>query len=406
MMPDDVPPAWPSASGALAALTAAALAIPLAAAAQGAEGGAAQPLQWDYRLSGYREGRLDKRRLAAGSAERYHVDSHLVRAAVAAGPDTDLSAELAVETMGGASPWFVTPGPGGKPMQVMSGASISERRQAVKLVATHRAGDLAAVVTASHSRERDFRSAGLGVEGRWSFNEQLDTLSAGLAHTGNRLDPTEGGSARFPARIERATNRAWTVSLGYARVLDARTQVQAGLSYSRLAGYLSDPYKLAYVGGMLLPDQRPDGRRELVWQTRLRHHVPSLGASLHLDYRWFSNDWKVRAHTVEAAWHQPLPQGWQLAPRLRWYSQSQAYFYAPYYQGARSDHLHSSDYRLSPYGALSLSVEAERPLGDWTLRLRGEAYRSGKAWALRSVGEASPGLVDFHVWSAALSRSF
>ncbi|MEF7615102.1 DUF3570 domain-containing protein [Aquincola sp. MAHUQ-54] len=389
--------------GVLAALTAAALAIPAPAGAGEAPGA---PLQLDYRFSAYREGRLGAGRLAAGSGERYHVDSHLLRAAKTLDGTTELAAELAIETMGGASPWFVTPGADGRPLQVMSGASISERRQAVKLGGTHRLGEASIGVTASYSHERDYRSAGIGVEGSWSFNQQLDTLSAGLAYTDNRLSPTEGGSARFPGRIERASSHEFTGVIGYARVLDAHTQVQASLSYSRLGGHLSDPYKLAYVGGALLADQRPDGRQELAWLTRLRRHVPAWGATLHLDYRYFSNDWRVRSHTVDAAWYQPLPQGWQVVPRMRWYSQSQAFFYAPYYQGARADHFSSSDYRLSPYGALSLSLEASRQIDDWTVRLRYETYRSGRRFALRRVDMEHPGLVDFQVLSIAVGKPF
>jgi hypothetical protein len=383
------------------------MAIPAACPpAQAEEASDTTPIQADYRYSAYREGSLPADKISNADGDRYHVDSHQFRLATTRDGTTDLAADLVIETMGGASPWFITPGANGKAVQVLSGASIRDRRQALTLNGTRRFGDGSAGLDVSYSHERDYRSAGLGLSGSYDLDHQLDTLSAGLSITGNTLAPTDGRSTRFPDRISHAHNHEFSVFAGIARVINTNTQIETSLNYTQLDGYLSDPYKLTYVGGALLPDQRPDGRRELAWLTRLRYFVPVTGAAVHLDYRYFSNDWKIKAHTVEAAWYQPLPRGWQVVPRARWYSQSQAYFYAPYYQTGRSDYFASSDYRLSPYGALSLSVEASKKIQSWTLSARYENYRSGARYSLRSVDVENPGLVDFQVFSIALNKAF
>ena len=57
-----------------------------------------------------------------------------------------------------------------------------------------------------------------------------------------------------------------------------------------------------------------------------------------------------------------LWSSFRLIPSLRYYTQSQADFYAPYYISERSDGYYSSDYRLSPYGALAWRVKARDAL--------------------------------------------
>lgn len=385
-------------SKALAALTASALAIP------GIRPACAQTgTQLDYRYSAYREGDIAADKTSALDRERYQVDSHQFRAATVLGGNTDLAANIDVETMSGASPWFITPGADGRPVQVMSGASIHDFRQAIQLSAKRYRGELSATLLGGYSNERDYRSANGGLEASWSFDRRLNTLSGGASYTRNVLDPVEGRSTRFPDRIAHANNDQITGFLAYARVLGVDTQIQTSVSYSRLSGYLSDPYKLAYVAGNVIPDERPDGRRELVSLTRLRQYLKPLDAAVHLDYRYFWNDWKIRAHTVDFAWYQELPAKFQLVPGVRWYSQSQAYFYAPYYNVLRGDNFNSSDYRLSPYGALSYSVELNKALGAWKLRLRYENYRSGASYSTRHVDFENPGLVKFQVFSLGVS---
>lgn len=391
-------------SNALLALTASALAIP--GMVRRASAQTSEATQLDYRYSAYREGDISASKTGGKASERYSVDSHQFRAATVLRGTTELSADVAVETMSGASPWFITPGADGRPVQVMSGATIRDLREGFELRAKQHFGDLAAGLQTGYSNERDYRSANGGVEASWSFDQQLNTVTGGIGYTDNTLEPFEGRSTRFPDRIAHANSREVVGFLGYSRLLGRDTQVQTSISYTRLAGFLSDPYKRAYAGGNLLPDSRPNQRRDIAWAARFRQYVPPLDAALHLDYRYFWNDWSIKAHTVSLAWYQTMPGDWQLVPGVRWYSQSQAFFYAPFYDSARADDLSSSDYRLSPYGAISFSVDANKELWSWKLSLRYENYRSGSGLALRSVAVENPGLVDFQVFSVALAKTF
>jgi hypothetical protein len=182
--------------------------------------------------------------------------------------------------------------------------------------------------------------------------------------------------------------------------------METRLDYTIENGYLSDPYKQAYVAGSLLPDSRPGDRRAWAWTTRLLQSVAPLHGAVHLDYRYYGDQWNINSHTVDLAWYQELPDRWGVVPRVRWYSQSQAGWYAPYYSATRVDRLYSSDYRLSPYGALSTSVSAYKKLAGWDFSLRYENYRSGAGYSVRSVELENPGLVNFQVFSVAVDKVF
>jgi len=95
-------------------------------------------------------------------------------------------------------------------------------------------------------------------------------------------------------------------------------------------------------------------------------------------------------------------------PALRIYSQSAADFYAPYYTasniiGARPAQLEvSSDYRLSPYGALALSVELVKQIAGWRFNLLAEQYRADEVFALSSNAFPNPALLEYRRLSVGM----
>jgi hypothetical protein len=363
----------------------------------------------DYRFSFYREGGIPGSKTASGvGSPRYDVDSHQFRAAMKLNAVTDFTADATVETMSGASPWFILPGTTGKPLQVMSGASIHDFRQALQLQGTRRLGEVTGSLLAGYSHERDYQATNAAIEGGWDFNGKLITLSGGAGYTYDQINPTGGGSARFPTRMATANAAEVNGYLGLTQVLTAETVVQSSVSFEVQHSFLSDPYKEAWIASAsnTVNDTRPDIRHRLSWTTRLRQNIPTLDAAVHVDYRYYKDDWQVTAHTVELGWYQSLPAAWALVPRLRWYSQSQASFYAPYYNAPQEDGLYSSDYRLSPFGAVSASMGAYKQPGSWNFSLRCDYYRASGAYSLHRVEVENPALVSYRVISAGIAKTF
>ncbi|HUP91991.1 MAG TPA: DUF3570 domain-containing protein [Solimonas sp.] len=384
-------------SAALAALSQAALTLPAFAAPE---------VQTDYLYSNYHEQDIPAGQSARGRDEtRYDIQSHLFRV-IAPFDEQSLGLNLTYESMSGASPWFVTPATDGRPVQVMSGPSIEEKRIDAQATWSMPLGVTLTGFTLGYSTEDDYRALNGGLEVQLDNEDRTLTWTGGLGYSADQLRPTVGPSS--PNVIREADKDTLTAYGGAALVLDPATVVQASVGYARNDGYLSDPYKLAWIESQsnTVPDRRPDGRQAWTVSAKLRHHLAAPNAALHLDYRYYHDDWDVDAHTMDLAWHQVLAGSWRVTPALRWYSQSRAFFYAPYYGSMPADGYVSSDYRLSPYGAVSARLDVVKSLQRWALGAGAEYYVADADYALKSVNLESPGLVEYLSLQLRLSYRF
>jgi len=232
------------------------------------------------------------------------------------------------------------------------------------------------------------------------FNDKLTTVSAGYGMTNNQITRGTGHTGAghdhdeppaYPALNEESTSHNFNASL--SQVLDKNTVYQFSTSFTHQAGYLSNPYKSVYIRGEVTAEEyyqmnltradgqpfdwrsitnlemvstelfrevRPDQRNMWSFSNRINHHIPALDASVHFDYRFYTDDWNINSHTFELKWYQNLPGGWTITPGIRYYSQSQAEFFAPYFLAPRADGHYSSDFRLSAFGDLSGGVTVSK----------------------------------------------
>ena len=396
-------------SAVLHALTSSALALPgLALRASAAS--APTEVRTQYSFSRYAEDKLKSGKVDVGNERsRYDIDIHQFRFETGLTDRLDIGVDLAHEAMSGATPWYVTPGPnGGDPVQVMTQATIEERRTDALLASNLYLDRGKATLGAGVSLENDYLAINGSLGGERQLNEKNTTLSGGIGASVDRITPSD--TNLFPERPKEEDKQSYDVFIGLGQVLGRNTNIQSSLKYQHATGFLSDPYKRAFVAGIPETDERPDQRNQLSWLTRYRHHVTALDGSLHFDYKLYLDDWRMNSHTFELAWYQTLFDRIRLVPSLRYYSQSQADFYAPYYIGPRRDGLRSSDYRLSPFGAYSWKLKAETRFQTWRFvwdaSVAWERYTSDGDLALQSVDVENPGLVSFNLFSVGLTARF
>jgi hypothetical protein len=290
----------------------------------------------------------------------------------------------------------------------MTGATIDDARTDVLASTNYYLTNGKVGGSAGVSIENDYLAFNGGLSGERHLREKTTTVSGGAGFSIDRITPEDADI--FTERPDEEDKQSINFNAGLSQILGQSTQVQSSLTYQYGRGFLSDPYKRATVAGTPLADRRPDERHQLAWLTRFRQRIDGLSGSLHADYNFYFDDWGVNAHTIEAAWHQSLFDLIRIIPSVRYYSQSQADFYAPFYITARSDGLRSSDYRLSPYGALSYRVKAETRFQtwdfDWIISFGYERYTSSGKLALGSVETENPGLVSFNLFSVGLEGRF
>lgn len=396
-------------SSALSALMVGALALPGMAPRAAAD----TPEGWipgEYRFSLYQEHDLPEAKVAPeGETSRMQVQAHQFSAQMPLLDRFQIGLDVAYETMSGASPWYVVPGDDpDEPVQVMTGATIEDQRidalaQTSFFMDHGRAGFSAGV-----SVENDYLAFNGGIDGETHFNDGNTSLMMGGGFSIDQLEPTDADE--YVYRPEKEEKQSYSLSAGLAQVLSRNITMQSTLNYQHSRGFLSDPYKRVVVASEPVGDSRPDSRNQLSWLTRYRQHIGEIGATLHLDYRFFIDDWRITSHTAEIAWYQTIWKTIKLVPAFRYYSQSQAEFYGPYFTSMPDSGHASSDYRLSPFGAMSFRVRAEAGFETWHIQWRTaftwERYLSSADYALGKVQVANPGLVDFDLFTVALRGRF
>ena len=354
----------------------------------------------EYRFTHYNEDPLPQSKLAAGDPRRYRIKSHQLRWLKNLDNRFSLTVDYLHETMSGSSPWYVIPNPAG-PLQVMSGATIREKRDQIDLGLSIRHAAVQHNIAVGYSTEDDYEAKFAAYSGEYESDDKLRSWNWGLSISDDEIEPTD--ALEF-GRVVFAERDSVSISAGITQVINKNAVVQTGLALTRQTGYLSDPYKLVFVAGFVEPDSRPDEREMLAWTTKFRHYIEATRGAVRVDYRFFTDDWKVDSHTLRVGWHQPFAEHWSIEPSVRYYTQTAPDFYGPFFFDRPDNGLWTSDYRLATYGALSYRLDAKYDAGRWLVSAGAEYYQSSESLALSGRPRGAPGLVDF--WRLTLGIKF
>jgi len=314
--------------------------------------------------------------------------------------DWSVEASTVLDSVSGASPAWHTQG-------TETGASqMSDERRAYDVKVTRYFARSAWSASLANSTEHDYQSNALGLDARWSSEDNNRTWTVGYGLSTDRI-----GHHTDPLDKQKRTQE---FMVGITQVLTPGDIVQFNLTRSDGQGYYDDPYK----SGRL--DQRPDQRSAWIGLARWNHYVEPADAALRTSYRYYSDTFGVQSHTMGVEWAQPMGR-LTLTPGVRYYSQSAASFYidpqfdaqGQYDLGAvmdvffNGDPYHSTDQRLAAFGALTWSLKAAYSITENTVAdVKFESY-SQKA-ALHLGGAGSPGLDDFRAtfWQVGLTYRF
>ncbi len=279
----------------------------------------------------------------------------------------ELAASTTIDLVSGASPILVANNTG-KPVQIFTGASITDRRKAGDASLTHKFGALnenTVGVSFATSNEKDYDSNAYGLNTTFDFNERNTTLALGVGSRNDRVMSVTDAKLNAPRDA-----KEWLV--GFTQLIDRRTLIQSNLTVTRLTGYLNDPYKLTFSlyrdglspGSVFSADLRPNQRDIFTWLTRGKRALPGMGAIVSAEYRYYRDDWGIRAHTFSGTWLQNVNGRWQVEAGLRFYSQSQADFYRAEITQRPAPRYTSSDQRLAAFGAWEPSLKVIVKLSD------------------------------------------
>lgn len=393
------------AQNALLALTSTAITLPGAQVLAEETGKSVEPRVIGVRFTNYQEANIDaNKRNDPDLAERYDIAVTQVSLNWPLSDKWALNIDFIQDVMSGGSPWYVKPKgqidldtgevTDETPVQVMTSPTLEDTRQDFSFKTTyfHDMGSLGARLGVSE--EDDYTSVYGGVDFSFDFNEKQTTVSSGFSFAADRLSPTP--EVTPSNRIKRENKGTFSMFAGVSQVINRVSVLQAAMSITQHNGYLSDPYKQVWVRGIPQVENRPTNKTQFVITAGYRYFFPDKNAAIHTNVRLYEDSWNMKSETFEVKWVQSLANNWQIIPSFRYYTQSQADFYAPYYLDVLEDDQNaSSDYRLSPFGSISVGAQVIKKIGRWNFTGLVENYSSDKSLGIGSVQVGNPGLVDY-----------
>ena len=382
-----------SASRSIIALSSTALALPGIALAD------APPTQStiSYKLSNYQEDDLSRAEAPFGELERYDIDVHQFQLVSPLGRNMSLHVDANYESLSGASPWFTSLGLDGEPIVNLSGPSgISDRRTELSAGSRYYLQNGSFAANIGYSQENDYHSVYFGLNAEKHYNNDLTTVSAGLSYSSDEIFPTD---AALFNRVIDEDKQSTSVFVSVSQIINQVSSFQSAFSLTEQSGFLSDPYKLR--------DVRPDDKTQIAWSNSYRRFFVSADAALHVNYRYYHDDFGISSHTSDLSWHQNLGRTFQLVPQLRYYSQSAADFFTNVddFLNPTSEYQ-SSDYRLSAFGAVSGGFSVIADMGSWKATLTAERYLANDKYSAFDVSQPSAALVKYNRVSLGVDFQF
>lgn len=240
------------------------------------------------------------------------------------------------------------------------------------------------------SKEYDYLSLGTSASFAKNLNDNNTTVTTGISLASDTVDPVGGSPVPFalvqpqgelPIR-QSGTQDKTLVDLiaGVTQVIDENSLFQVNYSLSVADGYLTDPYKLVSlvdpISGApvfantqepnfpsVLFESRPDSRTKHSIFGQYKRFMPSSGDVLDTSYRFLVDDWGINSHTIDLKYRKLLSNRKFLQPHLRWYEQSAADFYTPFFvagdepQRGDTNRFATADYRIGKFTGYTLGLE-------------------------------------------------
>lgn len=249
-------------------------------------------------------------------------------------------------------------------MDMVSSASIDvittaspykEERKQVGAGVTYLRGKVTYAAEFSNSRENDYRANTASLSVSQDLFGDLTTVRLGFSRGWD--DVRQRGAPDFAAQVDR---RSYAVDVSQ---IITRNLI-AGASWETVTeeGFLNNPYRqVRYLdGGSALGysferERYPHTRTGNAVAIRAKYYLP-YRAALGGDYRFYTDTWGIRAHTIELNYAHPWRTRWVFDARLRYYTQSDADFFQDLFPRSNFANFVARDKELASFTSLGAGI--------------------------------------------------
>ena len=203
----------------------------------------------------------------------------------------------------------------------------------------------------TNSTERDYISNTTHFSLSQDMFGDLTTVSLGFTDSRDKVGENNGKSfAPVIQWLGHATSRSYEG--GLSQIITKNLIMGATLEIITDQGFLSNPYRpIRYrdavpLGYSLGSQVYPGTHTSTAVESRAKYYLPYRAAAS-VSYRYFTDTWGIRAHTIELGYTQPVSNTFIFEGRLRHYSQNHANFYSDLFPFVNSQNFEARDRNLA-----------------------------------------------------------
>jgi hypothetical protein len=202
---------------------------------------------------------------------------------------------------------------------VTTASPYKERRTEYGLGVEYAVRDANLTFGMSRSKEPDYVAEAFSVDVSQETFGGMTTVNLGFTRGADKVGQKTIGF------FDQAKH--WQYRLGVTQILTPRWLASVNLEAISDSGYLGNPYRAARVFGAAVPENLPRTRSSRALNVRAIGDLGSRDA-VRGSYRYFWDNWDVKAHTFEAGYSRYVGESFLLDGFVRHYRQDAASFYS------------------------------------------------------------------------------
>lgn len=217
------------------------------------------------------------------------------------------------------------------------------------------------------SEENDYEAETLFFSVSQDFFGDLTTVTMGYARGNDTV--MQNGNESFEDTVDRQNFR-----FGISQIATSNLLLNFNYEVATEEGYLNNPYRFYRYIDPSNPNNYvtetevyPNTRTSDAAAIGAKYFLP-YRAALNANYRYFTDDWDIDAHTYTLSYTHPLGDHWIFDFTYRYYQQKSAYFYSDLHEFRAIDDkdFRARDKELSEFSTqtLGFGLSYEFKIGD------------------------------------------
>lgn len=235
-------------------------------------------------------------------------------------------------------------------------------------------GDTRVYPSLSWSRQNSLKRTTIGASASFSNEYDYTSAGAGLSFVKASKDNNRELSARAQVYIDRwrvilpielrsrpgngheqdgsgQPRNSYNLGLTWSQVINQHLQVQFMIEPTYQSGLLATKYQRVYfTDNKVEAETLPGHRLKLPAGLRANYFFGDRFI-LRSFYRYYQDDWGLKAHTLELELPVKVSPFFSLSPFYRYYTQNEADYFAPYRVHKPTDIFYTSDYDLARFNS-------------------------------------------------------